>query len=574
MVLVALLVASLAAMLALMTLASLACARGVRSLPAPEGLSELAVPPVPAPAPRDSWAPIESGLRHLTRSQLGREAKTLRRIYEQHGYRPFWVTPHSLSEEGQSLLAFLAGPSRERLWSDEHRLTEIGHLLGLAYPHRLGSGIHAIPELEWALSSAFLLIAKGLVEGRQPSARAQESWNIRDRSPDMAGVFGRAGNVGVIETLRDLGQSHESYTSLRRALAYYRSIEQAGGWVSIEEGLSLEPGDRSERVLALRRRLRVTGDLVARLESPLFDAGLEAAVRRFQERHGLNPDGRVGSRTLAALNVPVEQRVRQLEINLERRRWLPENLGEHFVWVNIPEFRLRAFLAGKAVLDMPVIVGAPSSPTPIFEDEIEVAVLNPYWNVPESIAVGEIAPRAATDPSYLERASFEILDARGSLVSSRDLRAADLREGRYRVRRRPGPANDLGLIKFLFPNEYRVYLHDTPSRHLFDRYARAFSHGCIRLGRPLELARHLFPERFREDALEKSAADGGERVLRLVKPVPIYIVYFTAWRADDGMVHFRDDIYGLDDDLGSRLPEERAVPTDGLALGPFAADFD
>jgi murein L,D-transpeptidase YcbB/YkuD len=573
-ILVVLVAGSLAVLLALITLASLVGAGGLRSVPAPEGLRELVVPAAPAPAPRDSWAPVEAGLRHLGRSHRGRDAETLRRIYGQRDFRPFWVTPNSLGEGGRSLLAYLAGPSPERLRSEERRLTEIGHLLDLAYPDPHETRIHAVPELEWALSSAFLHRANHLLEGRRPSARARESWNIRDRSPDLAQVFGRAASLGASETLRDLGRLHEPYTSLRRALAYYQTIEHAGGWIAIEEGATLETGDRSERVLALRRRLRATGDLRVPSQSQRFDAGLEAAVRRFQERHGLNPDGRVGNKTLAALNVPVQERVRQLEINLERRRWLPASLGEDFVWVNIPEFRLRAFRGGKAVLDMPVVVGAPSTPTPSFEDEIEMAVLNPYWNVPESIALGEIAPRAATDPDYLERASFEILDSRGSLVSPENLRAADLREGRQRIRRKPGPANDLGRIKFLFPNEYRVYLHDTPSRHLFDRDKRAFSHGCIRLGRPMELARHLFPELFRDAAPELQVSGRRERVVRLAEPVPIYIVYFTAWRADEGMVHFREDIYGHDAVLWSGLRGDRAVETEGSALGLFSSDFD
>jgi murein L,D-transpeptidase YcbB/YkuD len=485
-----------------------------------------------------------------------------------------WVSPDSLGEGGRSLLAYLAGPSPERLWSEERRLTEIGHLLNLAYPDRREPRAHALAELEWELSSAFLLRANRLLEGRRPSARARESWNIRDRALDVAQVFGRAAHLGASETLRDLGRSHERYTSLRRALAYYHALQQGGGWVAIEQGATLRTGDRSARVLALRRRLRATGDLRAASGSFRFDAGLEAAVRGFQERHGLNPDGRVGKETIAALNVPVQERVRQLEINLERRRWLPASLGEDFVLVNVPEFRLRAFRAGSVVLDMPVVVGAPSTPTPSFEDEIEMAVLNPYWNVPESIALGEIVPRAATDPGYLERASFEILDSRGSLVPPEALRAANLREGRHRIRRKPGPANDLGRIKFLFPNEYRVYLHDTPSRHLFERDERAFSHGCIRLGRPMELARHLFPERFREASWALPTSDGVERVVRLAEPVPIYIVYFTAWRTDDGVVHFREDIYGHDAVLWSELRGDRAVETDGSPLGLFSPDFD
>ena len=550
------------ALLPLIALTSLLGARGGRAVGLPEP---------PGPAPRDLWTPIEAGLRHLSRSVSGREAKTLRRIYEEREFRPFWVESDSVSEAGRGLVGYLARPSRERLRSERRRLAEIGYLLDRAYPSPIERRVHAIAELEWALSRELFHQASRLLEGHRPSERSAAGWNIRDRSPDMSHVFARAEEIGVSETLRSLDRSHEPYTSLRRALGYYQSIQGAGGWEVIEEGTSLEPGDRSERVLALRRRLYASGDLQTPPGSLDFDSELQASVRRFQERHGLSPDGRAGRKTLAAMNVPVEERVRQLYINLERRRWLPERLGKEFVWVNIPEFRLRAFRSGGPVLDMPVVVGSPDTPTPIFEDEIEMAVLNPYWNVPESIAVGEIAPRAATDPSYLKRASFEILDSRGSLVLSEELRAADLQEGRYRIRRKPGPANDLGRIKFMFPNPYRVYLHDTPSRHLFGRETRAFSHGCIRVGRPLELARHLFPGRIDESDLDPGMEDEVERVVRLEKPVPIYIVYFTAWRSDDGAVHFRDDIYGHDEALWPALRDELAAETEDPAPGPFLA---
>lgn len=543
---VLLLVGSLLVLLVLLGLAALIAVVGL--VDAPHLTSRRANPA----ALRDPQTPVIAGIRHLAQTRRGSGADVLEKIYEERAYRPFWVTPHSLSGSGRGLLLHFASPGREQWRGDEHLLTEIGHLYRLAFPDTTPENPHAIADLEWALSTAFLTYAKALVEGRVPWARAEEDWHVPERPSDIVRIFAKLDEWGAPQTLEYLLRSHEPYTSLRRALLEYRSIERAGGWPRIEAEDLLQLGDRSERVQELRRRLRVTRDLEAPGDSPAFDAELERAVRRFQERHGLKGDGHVGIETLEALNVSVADRIRQLEVNLERRRWLPPTLGEEFLWINVPEFRLRAFRGQRETLGMAVVVGAPDSPTPSFREPMDYAVLNPYWNVPESIAVNELAPKAHQDPGYLVKANFEILDERGSTVAIADgLRTDLLRSGRLRLRRRPGPQNDLGRIKFIFPNRFGIYLHDTPARHLFARTSRAFSHGCIRVGQPLELARYLFPERF--DELETELDAGEEKVLKLGEPVPVYIVYFTAWRNDDGTVHFRKDIYGRDETLKRRL---------------------
>jgi murein L,D-transpeptidase YcbB/YkuD len=345
--------------------------------------------------------------------------------------------------------------------------------------------------------------------------------------------------------------SHEPYTALRDAILEYRAIARAGGWPALSEGASLTAGDRSPHVRTLRRRLRVTGDLASTEDSSIFDSELEKAVRRFQARHGLEQDGRVGRKTLHALNVPVEDRILQLQVNLERRRWLPPKLGEEFLWINVPEFRLRVVRGDHEILSMPVVVGAPGSPTPSFAENLDRAVVNPSWYVPESIALNELAPKAVRDPDYLRKADFELLDERGDLLDTGDLELDLLRSGRHRLRRRPGPENDLGRIKFLLPNPFHIYLHDTPARGLFQRTSRAFSHGCIRVGEPLELAKYLFDDRFAE--VERNLEAGLERELKLEEPVPVYIVYFTAWQSAERVVHFRDDIYGRDEALMKQL---------------------
>jgi murein L,D-transpeptidase YcbB/YkuD len=398
---------------------------------------------------------------------------------------------------------------------------------------------------------AFLRYATRLMEGRVPWARGEEDWHLPGERSDAAAIFRQLEIHGVPGAFDRFVLSHEPYTALRDAILEYRAVARAGGWPILSEGETLRVGDRSPRVRTLRRRLYVTGDLTNPDDSPLFDEEVGQAVRAFQARHGLHQDGSVGRKTLHALNVPVEDRLRQLQVNLERRRWLPPNLGEEFLWINVPEFRLRIVRGDHEVLSMPVVVGAPGSPTPSFAENLDRAVVNPSWYVPESIAVNELAPKAVRDPEYLTNANFDLLDEGGAVLDSGDLELDLLRSGRHRLRRRPGPENDLGRIKFLLPNPFHIYLHDTPSRGLFQRTSRAFSHGCIRVGEPLELAKYLFDDRFAE--LERDLQAGLERELKLEKPVPVYIVYFTAWQSADRVVHFRDDIYGRDEALIRQL---------------------
>jgi murein L,D-transpeptidase YcbB/YkuD len=362
-----------------------------------------------------------------------------------------------------------------------------------------------------------------------------------------------------------LPPSHEA-EALRDALSTYRRIAEAGGWPQLEDGKPLSPGDRGEGVRRLRHRLQVTGDLSGtsdsdESDSDEYDAELEESVRRFQIRHGLEPDGRAGRRTLEAMNVPVADRILQIEINLERSRWLPPIETEDLLWINIPEFRLHAFRGGQEVVSMPVVVGAPDTPTPTFYESVQYAVLNPDWIVPESIALREVLPKAHQDPGYLRRAEFELLDDAGAPMALDELRIDLLRSGRHRIRRKPGPWNDLGRIKFMFPNEFQIYIHDTPSRSLFLRASRAFSHGCVRVGEPLELARYLFGSRF--DQLRADLEAGLHREIRVEKPVPVYIVYFTAWRESDGTLQFREDVYHRDRALASELSAERSPLSGG-----------
>lgn len=354
-----------------------------------------------------------------------------------------------------------------------------------------------------------------------------------------------------------MADTHPAHERLQQALERYETIAQQGGWPEIPDGDLLEVGDSSDRVIPLRERLAATGDLpeaAASEAAPVYDEPLAEAVRHFQERHGLTVDGILGSNTVAALNVPVEERIQTIELNLERWRTVPDTLGERYVLVNIPEFRLRAYEDGREVERMDVIVGAEydGRATPVFQDEMEHVIFSPYWNIPQSIAEEEILPEARRDRSYLVENEYEIVSNYGpdaEVYDTYDTDLARVASGELKLRQKPGPENALGLVKFMFPNEYAIYLHGTPEDQLFEEAERDFSHGCIRVERPADLAAFVLSRKseWTPSRIDQAMHDGEWQQVDLDEHVPVYILYFTAFADEDGTIQFRRDIYGHDE---------------------------
>ena len=352
---------------------------------------------------------------------------------------------------------------------------------------------------------------------------------------------------------------------LANAFHGYRALEASRPeWDPFPSDLLLKPGAASddlapsavEQIPRLCDRLAVLGDLAPGDRCDFawhYDEPIEAAVRRFQKRHGLVVDGIVGPRTVAALNVTPRQRMQHIVATIERWQQLPEDLGTRYVHVNIPEFRLRAFDDGREALSMAVVVGEPHTPTPEMRDAISYLEFSPYWNVPSSITQGELLPRLAKEPTYLEEADFEVVDGWDEPASIVDPSTIDwataIDDFPYRLRQRPGGQNALGLVKFMFPNDHHVYLHDTPADHRFEANHRAFSHGCVRVEDPVALAELLLRDegRWTRDVIRESMARGQRQVVPLDSEVPVYLTYFTAWVDDEGQVHFRDDLYGVNE---------------------------
>jgi L,D-transpeptidase YcbB len=353
----------------------------------------------------------------------------------------------------------------------------------------------------------------------------------------------------------DSPSPHPEAGALEQALIALRWQQQNGGWPRVN-AKTLAPGRSHPAVVELRQRLLASGELSesnADAANPsMYDAPLQEAVRGFQFHNALKETGIADAATIAAMNVPLATRIHQLEVNVDRWRRLPADLGARHVWINIPSFQLVARENGKPVLQLKVVVGkAGTTQTPVFSSEMTTVIFSPYWHIPDSILTKETAPLAARDPGYLSRNAIEVhrVGRAGTPVDPASVDWSNPDEvRRLALRQRPGPRNSLGQVKFLLPNDHGIYLHDTPSVRLFSRPARAFSHGCIRVDDPEKLAEYVLrdPATWDEPRIQRAMASGVEQQVKLNESIPVHIVYFTAWVDERGGLHFAPDIYKYD----------------------------
>ncbi len=503
--------------------------------------------------------------------------KVLRQVYADRQYRPFWIRSGRPGGAARELAATLCDAEREGLRPADYDLADLRKVLEQTWVGDKKPAPAALARLDVELTMRLLDYGADLLAGRLDPTAVDNGWYIRARRSSVDSTLRAALRSTDPQSMLDrVRPRRKEYAGLVKALGDYRDILEHGGWPSVPAGGKLRRGDRGQRVVALRNRLRSTGDLDGGGSKPEYDAGLAAAVARFQERHGIPVDSIVGPPTLAALDVPVETRIRQIEINLERYRWLPPDFGPRYVLVNIPDYRLYAFDGGKGRLAMRVIVGDEyGNATPVFADSMRYIVFRPYWYVPDRILVDEVIPQAREDDSYFEQHGLQVVDAkhRSKVLDPKsidwsDVDTADLP---FRVRQPAGDANALGRVKFMFPNRFSVYLHDTPAHALFQQSKRTLSHGCVRVERPVDLANYVlngqqdWDEQKIREAMEvkDSAGEPSEgRTVRLEHPVPVYLVYLTAFMAN-GVLNFRDDPYGKDRAalirLGKPRPRDRTT---------------
>lgn len=476
----------------------------------------------------------------------------LLQVYRERNFQPLWLSAEGPTERAKILCAFLSGAAEEGLPQEDYRVGEIGRLWKQRDDNNRA-------RLDLLLTIGFARYVADAGEGRiDPSQVDQQAFaDAREVRVDLPGAI-RAGL-----RMQDLSNFLELqaprilyYRQLKLALRQYRAIAQKGGWKPIPAGTNLRIGMSDPRIPLIRARLAMTGDLWwPDRSSTVFDNRLETAVKHFQMRHYLKQSGLLDAETLAAMNVSVDKRIRQIIINLERWRWLSRDLSGQQIFVNIAGFSLAGMRDGRVEMIMPVVVGETFHQTPIFNDRMEYIEINPNWTVPASIAANDYLPELQTNPTALLRKHIRIFDGPGKDAQELDLRSIDWHQvtpaqmGRYTLRQDPGSWNALGTAKFMFPNRYNVYLHDTSHPEFFGKHQRTLSHGCIRVSRPHELAAWVLggePAGWNLERVKSAVARGESATIRLDKPIPVYIIYRTAVVGEDNILRFRPDVYGHD----------------------------
>jgi murein L,D-transpeptidase YcbB/YkuD len=483
------------------------------------------------------------------------------------------VTCREPALDGRSLARFYPGPVPVSIWTRDDGpgplARELRRLLDSAEDDGLSPARYAVQAIDdrWTarapidracldvlMTAAFDRYVRDLAGGALSPRDADATWHLRAGDVDPVAILHAAQTERALRThLERLRPSHGLYRRLQAALARYRGIADDGGW-NTESFRPVSVEERAPRAVLLER-LRREGDLeAAGGAGQPDDVAVDLAVRRFQRRHGLAPDGIVGPRTRAALGTPVEERIAQIRRAMERVRWMPRSLGPHHVLVNSAGFELTVVEEDRALLAMKVIVGAPDQPTPSFSATIRSLVINPYWNVPVRIARDKLVPRERRDPGYLAARGFRVLDPRTGRWRSPD--PALLAAKPVLLRQEPGPGNLMGRLSFVLPNPHDIFLHDTPDRALFEQDVRARSEGCVRIENAMALALHALrraPD-WTEERIQAEIDALHHRVLTLPEPTPVPIVYLPVWVDDGGVTHFRPDHYRRESELVRQFP--------------------
>ena len=519
---------------------------------------------------------------HAVRGERIVLGDTVARYYESQQFRPQWRDPARLSQLVDAILELV----NDGLDPNDYHVEALdAYRAEIRAAKRLPDGEQA--ALEVLATDAMMLGLYHLYLGKVDPEKLSSQWNFASKPIDVERGFEaitQALASGKIrETFERARPQHVWYQRGRERLKEYRGLAAVGGWPMVPDGPTIKPGMSDPRVPVLRARLRFTRDMPAESIPPAappqpraavavqtvapgagspdagvvppsfeaYDGALEAAVKHFQQRHGLTADGAVGPATRAAMNVPVAARIDQIRINLERARWVLHEMKGEFVLVDVAGFDVSYFRDEEPVWTSKVIVGRPYRETPIFRSLITYVVLNPTWTIPPGILVKDKLPILKRDPGYLKRNNIRVLDSKGREVNPYSVNWSQYGAGRlppYQLRQDPGEDNALGLVKIMFPNPYLVYLHDTPSKSLFDQDQRTFSSGCIRVQKAFELAELVLndPARWNQKSLAAAVATRKMQTVNLVKPVPVLLLYWTAQPLPSGQVMFRNDVYGRD----------------------------
>jgi len=470
-------------------------------------------------------------------------------LYKHRLYRPIWVSEESIGQ----LVHAIEDTYLEGLNPEDYHLSDIGRLQKSIREKPL-SDPKIAADLDILLTDAFIRLTYHSFCGKEDPLTYHPQWNLAvkiDDTDPVAFIEKEVAASSVAQAISGVKIHHPYYEGLKKALAEYRSIRDGGSWEAVPEGLSLKKGTIDPRVALLRKRLSVTGDLSDSSMDPMtFDGVLEQAVIRFQRRHGLKSDGVAGKGTLTAMNVTVDDRIDQIRVNLERARWMLHDLDKQFVLVDIAGYRVFFYKENKAVWSCKAQVGQPYRDTPVFRSSIIHVEFNPSWIVPPGIFRKDVLPAVMKDSKYLSQKDLSVIDDRGAIVDPNSInwsRYADM-PFPYRLRQNPGENSALGRIKIFFPNEYLVYLHDTPSKALFEEEERTFSSGCIRVEKPMELAELLLddPVRWGMEGVIQAVESGKNQKVSLPRPITVLLMYWTVEADEEGNVYFKKDPYNRD----------------------------
>jgi murein L,D-transpeptidase YcbB/YkuD len=454
----------------------------------------------------------------------------LKQFYTTRNYAFAWYTDSGLTEQASHLYVRL------------ENLPEEGLNIVLPYKRNLDSLINIgtqtndqKSETELLLTSLYFFFSQKVWGGLEESATQKVDWLMPRKKLSYTGLLDSILKPGNASTVKE--PVYRQYNLLKEYLKKYKALPPDNNIISLPANKPIRPGDTSLMIIKLRKKLLLLGDMTDAKDtaSTIYDTTLLTGVKRFQRRHGMVEDGIAGGGMVRELNIPVQTRIEKIIVNMERNRWLPTDVHGKYLAVNIPEFVLHAYNDDSLLWNMNVVVGKDVNKTVIFAGTISQIVFSPYWNVPASILKKEILPGIQKNPNYLESHHMEKFG-----------------DG---VRQKPGPWNSLGAVKFLFPNSHSIYLHDTPSKGLFQENKRAFSHGCIRVAEPKNLAIYLLRDdpTWTEERITKAMASGKEQYVAVKNPMPVYITYFTAWVDRQGDLNFREDIYNRDLQLSNLL---------------------
>jgi len=479
-------------------------------------------------------SPIEAALQRppaaAARPGLEDGLPAVSAFYRTRTYQPVWTGPAGLNAAGESVMRTLAHADADGLNQEDYVPDALADLATQRTPE-------GTANLDVLLSLVVIRFARDVGWGITVPSEVDRanSYDVRPFDPGVVlGEVAAASDPG--ETLRQYAPPSFVYGLVKRALAELRTLRARGGWTRATDGPTLRKGDKGPRVAELRQILMERGDMPQGPKSDEFDDALVNGVKHFQDRYGLDVDGTYGKKVVTELHVPISKRIEQVRLGLERLRWLPRTSTGRRIAVNIADFKAYVFDDDRVTFETRAVVGKLFHATPMFTGRMTYMVINPYWNVPVSIMRSELLPKEKADPGYLARNHFEY-------------------DGKS-IRQKPGPWNSLGRFKFMFPNPHNIYLHDTPARSLFNAADRAFSHGCVRLEKPAELAEVLLADQgWTPQRIAAAVKSGGETVVNLEKPIPVYISYITAFLGQDGLMHYRRDVYGRDKKLIAALQQ-------------------